>query len=971
MKYLIKRDDFLRSVKSAESDGDFIRKGRISGIAAMNEAVSGPFENDLGWGDSLLGRLINSFIRKSKIGYNATKVEPLLNALRSQLDILIANSLSRDTKNELNQLRIKSYLSELRNICTDDISETEKLDELIGGHEDLWDPRRQDGGLWSNVLTQGVLVDTHDFIENEIDKKDLERAGIPRDGLLDQLSIFIDNLRRLTVSDRDPVIETEEQSRITFVTNFTNVVNAISVMSERSNMQYDNLITDFGQFVIERDEKYVAEELRMIGTGSGTSSVPAALKGGAVPANVGKAVAKTKVGEHDGKDAKLLDSGWKKGEEQKKGYERKVDIEDAVIIDDSTDNAEKTKTEAKPKAKPVSNELGPDSKSRWTKIKQLALKCVDKEFEDTEAILKNTDCVALIKALASLTSIDLEYAMTKNIGKKIEIDDVEMPMDNAIEAFVQKKDIEKLVSGVKVDGVRIKDSSKQIASNAKYTKDQKREILLKRLNRYKNKLTKKSNDEFSKTKIKELDVYLKQIGEGFTYPTGYERIYEEASGTASSVLDCWNNFVRGAEIKKDFLQISQREHDRLNGLLNGIDSEKTVLEYNLSENPDPIIAITRIFKRAHDLYYHDVIPSGRSGGAVSNKTFREYEKLGGVSSQTTQENPGVGPWAVKSIRSKWTDGVTEILEDQNYRKILANIRFVVPGSEDTFNNPEIRTTEQAIMKWNNFIKIFEEAEPEDDKGKKSHGQILFDFINDMLNDETAASFDKQRRILMKKYFGFKDDAISNVEKKDLLPPNEINKPKPEDTVPESMSWVKAEDFESVGTSEYKGPFYAIPIEKTTNDHRMLFMHLLKKIDLGNKKSGYLVKYTFDQPVIMEKFIEEKHPGYKIETDWATEKAKNVFYGIIKKFPKNGKFKIVYLDSSLNASSQEFTTKTENKMTIKGKEVPVFTAHLMITDDKNKTSMIKTDFSTEVFSEKSNHAMLTDDILNKLKAEATK
>jgi hypothetical protein len=965
MKYLTRREDFLRSAKTNEAKQDFLRNNRFTGMQAINEA-GGPLSNDLGWGDSLLGRLINSFIRKAKIGYNATKVEPLLNAFRSQLDILIASSLSRDTKNELNQLRIKSYLSELRNICTDDISETEKLDELIGGHEDLWDPRRQDGGLWSNVLTQGVLVDTHDFIENEIDKKDLEKAGIPRDSLLDQLSIFIDNLRRLTVSDRDPVIETDEQNAITFVTNFTNVVNGISVMSERNNMQYDNLITDFGKFVIERDEKYVAEELRMIGTGSGTSSVPAALKGGAVPANVGKAVAKTKVGEHE--DAKLLDSGWKKGEEQKKGYERKVDIEDAVIIDDSTDNAEKTKTAAKA----VPNELGADSKSRWAKIKQLALKCVDKKFEDTEAILKNTDCVALIKSLASLTSTDLEYAMTKNIGKKIKIDDVEMPMDNAIEALVQKKDIEKLVSGVKVSGVRIKDSSKQIASNTKYTKDQKREILLKRLNRYKNKLAKKSNDEFSKTKIKELDVYLKQIGEGFTYPTGYERIYEEASGTASSVLDCWNNFVRGAEIKKDFLQITQREHDRLNGLLNGIDSEKTVLEYNLSENPDPIIAITRIFKRAHDLYYNNIIPSGRSGGAVSNKTFGEYEKLGGgASSQTTQENPGVGPWAVISIRSKWTDGVTEILENQKYREILANIRFVVPGSEDTFN----RATEQAIMKWNNFIKIFEEAEPEDDKGKKSHGQILFDFITDMLNDETAASFDKQRRILMKKYFGFKDDAISNVEKKDKNIPAPDKLPKTEDTVPNSMFWAKTEDFKSFGTSKYEGPFYAIPIQ-TTNDHRMLFLHLLKNIELkdksGNVSNGYLIKYTFDQPAIMEKFIEEKHPGYKIETDWTTSTAslKNIFYGIIKAFPK-GKFKVTYLTTSNAASSQEFEVFNGYDMDIKSKKVIVFPAHLMMTDDKGKTSMIKTDFSTEVFSEKSNHAMLTDDILNKLKAEATK
>ena len=40
--------------------------------------VKEAFSNDVNWGDSLLGRLINSAIRITKIGYKETKVPKLL-----------------------------------------------------------------------------------------------------------------------------------------------------------------------------------------------------------------------------------------------------------------------------------------------------------------------------------------------------------------------------------------------------------------------------------------------------------------------------------------------------------------------------------------------------------------------------------------------------------------------------------------------------------------------------------------------------------------------------------------------------------------------------------------------------------------------------------------------------------------------------------------------------------------------------
>ena len=110
MKYLIKRDDFLRSVKSAESDGDFIRKGRISGIAAMNEAVSGPFENDLGWHDSLVGRFLNHLVRKAKVANNLRRIKDVIKRLEGEFDRIAAEGLVTKMDKEQNKLYIKSIL---------------------------------------------------------------------------------------------------------------------------------------------------------------------------------------------------------------------------------------------------------------------------------------------------------------------------------------------------------------------------------------------------------------------------------------------------------------------------------------------------------------------------------------------------------------------------------------------------------------------------------------------------------------------------------------------------------------------------------------------------------------------------------------------------------------------------------------------------------------------------------------------
>ena len=84
MKYLIKRNDFLREAKRLDEKSEFLRDAKISGNELYQELIkeseyasnhgSGPMANDIGWHDSLVGRFLNHLVRKAKVANNLRKI---------------------------------------------------------------------------------------------------------------------------------------------------------------------------------------------------------------------------------------------------------------------------------------------------------------------------------------------------------------------------------------------------------------------------------------------------------------------------------------------------------------------------------------------------------------------------------------------------------------------------------------------------------------------------------------------------------------------------------------------------------------------------------------------------------------------------------------------------------------------------------------------------------------------------------
>lgn len=148
-----------------------------------------------------------------------------------------------------------------------------------------------------------------------------------------------------------------------------------------------------------------------------------------------------------------------------------------------------------------------------------------------------------------------------------------------------------------------------------------------------------------------------------------------------------------------------------------IENEKFEINLTDENNKDRIIKIANLFGVAYRRYTTSVIPSHRPNGKVSNLTFREYIHLGTGGSPGTPENPGAGPWANRRIFHKFSEMISSYIENDEYKKI--------------FNYSKIKRTDGKLLK----------------------GNVLLEFIRDMIDETALKSYDKRRSEFLNKYFG--------------------------------------------------------------------------------------------------------------------------------------------------------------------------------------------------------------------------
>ena len=378
--------------------------------------------------------------------------------------------------------------------------------------------------------------------------------------------------------------------------------------------------------------------------------------------------------------------------------------------------------------------------------------------------------------------------------------------------------------------------------------------------------------------------------------------YQEPTGDAMSdftVKDLWKSFFGDLDSKEEYRR-TQADVEELKDLEDeGMDN----LSLDVSKKPDPVVRIANIFARAHELYFNKYIPSGRPNGRVSLQTFSEYIPLGTGKSNTTPENQVTGgPYAYEKTFQIWKRGVMSICEDQSYRKIFSNLKFVVPGAED-IDNKDIagqKKEESIYSKLNPKYKIYERNDDEDDKKIKSEGQgqILFDFMQKMIDPKKLDDFDGVRGQLMSKYFGLdvkKVKGLSEVKSK-IQPIDD----KEIDNV--HLKWngfPKWESFEKSLNSDFGDNFVAIILEYEENSKKenCIFFCKIEKVNNNSEAEidkGYfcddfasakkLVKEINDDNKTFEAF--NKIPGINTKDNINREYVKGTVYKGKIKFTKN-------------------------------------------------------------------------------------
>jgi hypothetical protein len=182
MKYLSNRDEFIK--RSIDKINEY---KSYDALEPLNEAIeSGPFANDIPWGNSLVGRLVNRLMRNAKKGANLVRIKSVINKLKDAMDDILDGPAkealsSNENEKELHRLIVFSFIDNLEK----SVKEGEELQIIIN-------------------LTKNAIDDIKKY--DDIDNKD---------SLISQLEEFLKFLEGLKENkDEKPKEEKDEDSGV-------------------------------------------------------------------------------------------------------------------------------------------------------------------------------------------------------------------------------------------------------------------------------------------------------------------------------------------------------------------------------------------------------------------------------------------------------------------------------------------------------------------------------------------------------------------------------------------------------------------------------------------------------------------------------------------------------------------------------------------------------------------------------------
>jgi hypothetical protein len=758
MKYLSNRDEFLkRSINKIDEYKSLENKD----LEIINEGDSGPFANDIPWNDSLLGRLINSTIRKAKIGANLVRIKAVNRRLKDAFDDLLGKSavsgLSKEEKAEFNKVLIFSFLENLKNSIEkeDNVGEIKRLtDEAIKNIEDVVENTSaeelsMDKDSLLNLISQ--LKEFRKFLEQFKDDEGGAESGDEEDTegeegeedteskegegtedtesskssesiyptmvkTLKSLSYILTHYKEVKLMDvkKDTTTST---TKFTYTTVAGDTIEKIqkNTKANPKKLALTDIRTKNTQILAKypKDNQTMPAGLVLVmesytlleALGDGASPDRANIKGG--EDHLTQAFTKLK------KTIEILESPKDKG--------IGVDIK---FLNDITSKSldSKNKEIIKSLFTEVNRYLVGDKKETLNASTTPLYK------ESMEIISDKNKKIVVAEKIARFAKTALQfdkeglYGGLGETGKGLQtfVEGIKSIM--TVKPSEQKAEVPTTVAKFKIgDVVKWKNKEgKEISKKIEKVKDGSYFF------------TTSDGKEYSK---KESELTKESIINRYNKFLSYIKEAEETQGevsdpvnmtTSQKIKDWWDKKV---DIKEFVLTRSQSEKIRI--AIEKAEKRDAVTITGL----DPIIEIIKVFNRAYKLHTTQVIPTGRSGGKVSNKTFMEYTSFGGGSPDSAGASGG--PYRNNVIFNQWENAVQNIIKDTKYQKIFR---------------------EETVLKTSEGNDI------------KEAGKNLLRFMNDMLDGDTlyksksGDSAQGKQAEFIEKYFGPTDADKKKLEK---------------------------------------------------------------------------------------------------------------------------------------------------------------------------------------------------------------
>lgn len=623
MKYLKGRERFLSDIKQ-------LNQQQINEAFDMGGS-QGPFGNDIAWGDSLVGRLINWAIRKIGVAVNMVRIQPVINRLKMEFRYLLESSkaagLDEETRKKISMFIIVQQIRIIKFAIVD--MKSPGTDEDVEGGE-IQDITEMG---FSDIKTENYLKECESII----------------DGCVEQMSGAVDEYGEIDNFDELMKIMKELQGMIKIMKQ--EIKEEEGGGSEEEDSKKDETITSMDDYI------------------ANFSSV----------ANIVleyDAIRKAKAEQFKGKTPT---SGESKGLTQSAPVEAEKQVMGSKTMDSYSFISEATT--GSPIMKPL--------KSLYDTMKQISPEDLT---TDLQSFLKMSDETKKSEKFARPIGNIYKYIRLKSgIKESVRInEDINMILskDKVIgDALVALY----TVSKTKPDGgfPEVTPKLKQALATFNLTmanclkpKEKEEVPSESKESQAKNEKLVLNYQDFKE----EFIVNESKIGEFLGWGAakiaqlfGYgeeeaKQVKDEdvkkmkvSKDKAQKILSLYWNDLYTNRITK--VLITEDEFRKLTEELSKLDEEPGTGEGIIINGIDPIIAILRCFNRAYKLYTVPVIPGGRSKGAVDRATFAEYTSFGSRSYGESL-SAYAGPFRHNKTYNMWENAVMDIMQDSEFQSIF-------------------------------------------------------------------------------------------------------------------------------------------------------------------------------------------------------------------------------------------------------------------------------------------------------------